>query len=220
MHEVSTGSIIPHAYVIQFGGRDSCCRPTPGVALPDQGVEYLPPVRITPAITTVTANVEERSCRSYISRRPAGRRNRCGTWDRTRIRDVVGRARRLVVARDLGARTDGSGFTGDDPAAEVTGDHRRGRPSGRVRGRCLERCGAQSLVDAALDSFGKLDAVINNAEIVRTADFLDILVEGLSGSGCVLLGMLRLCRAAWPHLVASELGRTDNTVSAAMFVIQ
>lgn len=38
--------------------------------------------------------------------------------------------------------------------------------------------GAQSLVDAALDSFGKLDAVINNAEIVRTDDFLDVPVEG------------------------------------------
>ncbi|MBT2274647.1 hypothetical protein J7E69_24850 [Rhodococcus enclensis] len=38
--------------------------------------------------------------------------------------------------------------------------------------------GAQSLVDAALDSFGKVDAVINNTEIVRTADFLDVPVEG------------------------------------------
>ena len=64
---------------------------------------------------------------------------------------------------------------------------------------------ARSFVDAALARFGRLDIVVNNAGATPRGDFLafdDAAWE--EGFALKFFGAVRLCRAAWPHLVAAQ----------------
>lgn len=123
-----------------------------------------------------------------------------------------------VVVGDLGARTDGSGVEGDDPAAAVVAEITDG---GGEAVACTADVsteeGARALVDAAVSSFGKLSAVVNNAGIVRTAPFREVPDEEYQRHLDVhYFGAMRLCRAAWPYLLEAEAPRVVNTISQAM----
>ncbi|MEU5844529.1 SDR family NAD(P)-dependent oxidoreductase [Rhodococcus sp. NPDC047139] len=123
-----------------------------------------------------------------------------------------------VVVGDLGATIDGSGVDGDDPATEVVAaiTAAGGRAVACAADVATEE-GANALVDIALAEFGRLDAVINNAGIVRTAPFDEVPYEEYQRHLDVhYFGALRLCRAAWPHLLKSPAGRVVNTISQAM----
>ncbi|MFE1396966.1 SDR family NAD(P)-dependent oxidoreductase [Nocardiopsis dassonvillei] len=130
---------------------------------------------------------------------------------------LASRGARVVVA-DLGARTDGSGIDGDDPAGAVVDEIRAaGGTAEASRADISTQEGAESVVARAVDAFGGLDAVINNAGIVRTAPFDQVPPEEYQRHLDVhYFGTLHLVRAAWPHLIASGTGRVLNTISAAM----
>lgn len=123
-----------------------------------------------------------------------------------------------VVVGDLGAAIDGSGVDGDDPAREVVDAiTAAGGKAVACSADISTEEGAVAIVDAALSAFGQLDAVINNAGIVRTAPFDEIPDEEYQRHLDVhYFGALRVCRAAWPHLVKSPAGRVVNTISQAM----
>ena len=72
-----------------------------------------------------------------------------------------------VVVNDLGGSVDGSG--GDDTRRPVgvRRDHRRRRRGGRQLRRRVDWEGAQRLVNQAIETFGDLHVVINNAGILR-----------------------------------------------------
>jgi len=138
----------------------------------------------------------------------------------------IGRAYALLLAArgaevavaDLGARTDGSGVDGDDPAADVVKEiTAAGGAAIAIRADVSTEAGAQAIIDESVAAFGGLDAVINNAGIVRTAPFAEVPREEYQRHLDVhYFGTLWMCRAAWPHLVASGSGRIVNTVSGAM----
>ncbi len=75
---------------------------------------------------------------------------------------------------------------------------------------------AAGMVQTALDAFGRLDIVINNAGVVRQA-----LVPDLSDEFCRamtdthMLGTMNVTRAAWPHMAAQGYGRIVNVSSGA-----
>ncbi|MEV3964204.1 SDR family NAD(P)-dependent oxidoreductase [Nocardia sp. NPDC050193] len=123
-----------------------------------------------------------------------------------------------VVVGDLGARTDGSGVEGDDPAVEVVAEiTAAGGEAVACNADVATEEGARALVDTALSAFGKLTAVVNNAGIVRTAPFDEVPDEEYQRHLDVhYFGALRLCRAAWPHLQRADAPRVVNTVSGAM----
>ena len=78
--------------------------------------------------------------------------------------------------------------------------------------------GAQALVDAAIEQFGRLDIVINNAGIVRWAGFPDADADNLERHLAVhVAGSFNTTRAAWPHMVAQGYGRVVMTTSTGMF---
>ncbi|QFU92515.1 SDR family NAD(P)-dependent oxidoreductase [Amycolatopsis sp. YIM 10] len=123
-----------------------------------------------------------------------------------------------VVVSDLGARVDGSDVDGDDPAGSVVEEIRAaGGTAVASRADVSTETGAAAVIDAAISEFGRLDAVVNNAGIVRTAHFDQIsTAEYQRYLDVHFFGSLHVCRAAWPHLVESGAGRVVNTVSAAM----
>lgn len=123
-----------------------------------------------------------------------------------------------VVVGDLGARTDGSGLEGDSPADAVVAEiEAAGGRAVACAADVSTEDGAQALVEAALANFGRLDGVVNNAGIIRTAAFTDVPDEEYQRHLDVhYFGSLRLCRAAWPHLQKSGSGRIVNTISQAM----
>jgi NAD(P)-dependent dehydrogenase (short-subunit alcohol dehydrogenase family) len=57
------------------------------------------------------------------------------------------------------------------------------------------------LVDAALNAFGSIDTVVNNAGATKRGEFEDLTdEEWMDGFALKFFGSVRLTRAAWPHL--------------------
>jgi NAD(P)-dependent dehydrogenase (short-subunit alcohol dehydrogenase family) len=78
--------------------------------------------------------------------------------------------------------------------------------------------GAQALVDAAVDQFGRVDILINNAGIIRWASFPDADEDNLARHLAVhLTGSFNTTRAAWPHMVEQGYGRIVMTTSSGIF---
>jgi NAD(P)-dependent dehydrogenase (short-subunit alcohol dehydrogenase family) len=78
--------------------------------------------------------------------------------------------------------------------------------------------GAQALVDSAVEHFGRIDILINNAGIVRWAGFPELDQEILRQHIAVHVGgSFNTTRAAWPHMVEQGYGRIVMTTSTGMF---
>jgi NAD(P)-dependent dehydrogenase (short-subunit alcohol dehydrogenase family) len=76
--------------------------------------------------------------------------------------------------------------------------------------------GARRLVAAALEHFGRIDAVINNAGIMRNARFGECTEEDLDAViDTHLRGSLNVTQAAWPHMKAQKYGRVVFTSSSS-----
>jgi NAD(P)-dependent dehydrogenase (short-subunit alcohol dehydrogenase family) len=62
-----------------------------------------------------------------------------------------------------------------------------------------------AFVAAALQQFGRVDLVVNNAGATRRGDFLSLTErDWADGFALKFFGAVRLIRAAWPHLVATH----------------
>ena len=77
------------------------------------------------------------------------------------------------------------------------------------------RAGAQTLIDAAVEKFGRIDALINNAGIIRWAGPPDVDEENLRAHLDVhLVWSFNTALAAWPHMVEQGYGRIVLTTCA------
>jgi NAD(P)-dependent dehydrogenase (short-subunit alcohol dehydrogenase family) len=64
---------------------------------------------------------------------------------------------------------------------------------------------AQRFVDVAIAKFGRIDLVVNNAGATKRGDFLTLTDDDWhAGYELKFHGAVRLCRAAWPHLVKTR----------------
>jgi NAD(P)-dependent dehydrogenase (short-subunit alcohol dehydrogenase family) len=120
-----------------------------------------------------------------------------------------------VVVNDPGVSLRGEG--GDQgPASTVAADIRsRGGKAVANFESVATESGAAAVVAQALDSFGRIDIVVNNAGIfMPERDFLDTTSESFLGVWQVhVMGSINVTRAAWPHLLAQSFGRVINTTS-------
>ena len=128
-----------------------------------------------------------------------------------------------VVVNDLGGSITGAGsMTGgdsdEDPASVVVAAiAAAGGEAIADTNDVASAEGAEALIETAIRAFGRLDALVNNAGIVRWATFPDVEEEVLTRHLEVHLGGSFLtARAAWPHLVQSGAGRIVMTTSAGM----
>lgn len=77
--------------------------------------------------------------------------------------------------------------------------------------------GAEAIIDTALDAFGSVDILINNAGICRVVSFEEMTPADFRQSIEVnLMGTVWTCRAAWKHMKRRGYGRIVNTSSGSM----
>lgn len=122
-----------------------------------------------------------------------------------------------VVVNDLGGDTDGN-VPSEGPAQRVAAEIEAAGGTALANSDSIaDPKGVASLVEQTIERFGRIDAVVNNAGIYRLGGFEDLAPEVFHDFIDVhYFGTLLLCKAAWPHLIASGTGRIVNTVSAAM----
>ncbi len=78
--------------------------------------------------------------------------------------------------------------------------------------------GAEALIGTAVEHFGRLDVLVNNAGIMRWAGFPEVDADDLERHLAVHVGgSFNTTRAAWPHLVDQGYGRIVMTTSAGFF---
>ena len=122
-----------------------------------------------------------------------------------------------VVVADYGVGIDGAGSS-RAPADEVVGEIKQaGGEAVACYASVADEHGAASIIDTAIDAFGRIDAVINNAGIHHPGAFDELSIEQFRAMFDVhFFGTLFVTRAAWPHFVKARYGRVVNTVSEAM----
>jgi len=119
-----------------------------------------------------------------------------------------------VVVNDLGVAMDGSGGEAGPArrAAEAIGTAGGSAVADSSDISTVE--GATRLVELALETFGRLDVLINNAGIYNTDDFPDVDLADLRRQLDVhVIGSFLTVQACWPHMVTSGYGRIVLTTS-------
>jgi NAD(P)-dependent dehydrogenase (short-subunit alcohol dehydrogenase family) len=77
--------------------------------------------------------------------------------------------------------------------------------------------GALAVVETAVEQFGRVDVVVNNAGIVRWGSMPDVEPGDVGAHLAVhTLGSFHTARAAWPHMVEREYGRIVMTTSTGV----
>lgn len=129
---------------------------------------------------------------------------------------LAARGARVVVA-DNGVSLDGSGAS-SAPADAVVGEiTEAGGQAVACHSSVADEPGADRVVAVAVDTFGRVDAVVNNAGIHDPGLFEQLSVAQFRTMLDVhFFGTLFVTRAAWPHFVRARYGRVVNTVSEAM----
>ncbi|GAA4025223.1 SDR family NAD(P)-dependent oxidoreductase [Streptomyces plumbiresistens] len=121
-----------------------------------------------------------------------------------------------VVVNDIGGTTAGSGR---DEGAAATVVHEIEASSGEALADTHDAStveGAQALIARTIDRYGRVDAVIANAGILRDQAFHNISDEDFFAVvGVHLGGTMRVFHAAYPHMRERGYGRLVATTSAA-----
>ena len=121
-----------------------------------------------------------------------------------------------VVVNDLGGGTDGTGADAG-PAAQVVGEIEAlgGRACANT-GSVASRTAAEQMVAQAVDTFGRVDIVVNNAGILRDVIFHKMSEDDWDAVVAVhLKGAFNVARAAAPHLRRQEFGRMIHMTSTS-----
>jgi NAD(P)-dependent dehydrogenase (short-subunit alcohol dehydrogenase family) len=126
----------------------------------------------------------------------------------------LGKRGAMVVVNDLGASLDGSGNS--TSAADMVVDEikKAGGKAAANYDSVATMQGAENMVKTAVDNFGRLDIVVNNAGIVRDKGFAKMLEEDWDAVQSVhLKGSFNVTRAAWPVMKSNNFGRVIFTSS-------
>lgn len=135
----------------------------------------------------------------------------------------IGRAHALELARrgarivvnDPGGGVDGGAGNEDNPAAAVVAEIvAAGGTAVANRDSVATPAGGAAMVAQAIDEFGRLDIVVNNAGILRDSSFGKLTPADLDPVIDVhLRGAFHVLVPAWAHMKAAGHGRIVNTTS-------
>ncbi len=123
-----------------------------------------------------------------------------------------------VVVNDVGAAMDGTG-TSDAPATIVAAEINAAGGAAIADTHSVgEQQGAAAAVQAAIDAFGRIDIVINNAGYGWSCPFAQYPADQFRRLVDVsFMGAVWVSQAAWPHMHAARYGRIVNTSSASVY---
>jgi NAD(P)-dependent dehydrogenase (short-subunit alcohol dehydrogenase family) len=123
-----------------------------------------------------------------------------------------------VVVNDLGGSMEGAGADPQVASTVAAAIVAAGGAAVADHSDVATPAGAQALIDAAVEQFGRLDILINNAGIIRWAGFPDADPANLASHLAVhVAGSFNTARAAWPHMVEQGYGRMVMTTSTGVF---
>jgi len=117
-----------------------------------------------------------------------------------------------VVVNDLPATG------GDEPPAEQAAEQirREGGDAMAFNDSVATEDGAQSLVEAAMTRYGRIDTLVNNAGVLRDKTIANMTMELLSPVLDVnLTAAFHTIKAVWPFMKEQGSGRIINTTSAS-----
>lgn len=121
-----------------------------------------------------------------------------------------------VLVNDLGGAVDGSGAS-SAAAQAVVDEIRRAGGEALANGASVTDFDAvQAMVQQAVDAWGRVDIVVNNAGILRDKTFAKMDVADFRLVLDVhLMGAVHVTKAAWPHMAAARYGRVVMTTSSS-----
>jgi NAD(P)-dependent dehydrogenase (short-subunit alcohol dehydrogenase family) len=121
-----------------------------------------------------------------------------------------------VVVCDVGSATDGQGGA-EEIARQVVDEIQRASGNAVAATASVATAeGGAEIVQTALDTFGRIDIVVNNAGILRDRSFANLSDDDISAVLAVHLhGAFNVTRPAWPHMKAQGYGRVLNTTSSS-----
>ncbi len=119
-----------------------------------------------------------------------------------------------VVVNDLGGAMDGTG--GSSAAAEAVVEEIKAAGGEAIAngGSVSDRQGAQSIVADAMEKWGRVDVLINNAGILRDKSFAKMELDDFQIVVDVhLMGAVNVTRGVWPIMREQNYGRIVMTTS-------
>jgi NAD(P)-dependent dehydrogenase (short-subunit alcohol dehydrogenase family) len=121
-----------------------------------------------------------------------------------------------VVVNDLGGAVDGTGGSASAAEQVVAEIRAAGGEAIANTDSVATPDGGAAIVECALDTFGRVDIVVNNAGILRDAAFKNVTPALLDAVIDVhLKGAFNVLRTAWPRLREQNYGRVVNTSSGS-----
>ena len=120
-----------------------------------------------------------------------------------------------VVVNDVGASVDG---TGSSSAAQAVVDEITAAGGAAVANTDSVSTpeSGRAIVATAVDTFGRIDVLVNNAGILRDAAFKNMTAEQVDAVIAVhLRGAFYVTGAAWPHMREQGYGRIVMTTSGS-----
>lgn len=129
---------------------------------------------------------------------------------------LLARGGARVVVNDLGGSRDGSGVgtaMADDVVAEIRAAGGQAAPN---YDSVADAAGAESVVRTAINEFGAVHGVVNNAGILRDVAFHKMSADDWEAVLRVhLFGTFHVTRAAWPHFREQAHGRVVVATSTS-----
>ena len=119
-----------------------------------------------------------------------------------------------VLINDLGGAIDGSGGSSAAAEAVVAEINAAGGEAIANGGSVSDRTGAKSMVEDAMNAWGRVDILINNAGILRDKSFSKIELDDFQMVMDVhLMGAVNCSHAVWPIMREQNYGRILMTTS-------
>jgi len=120
-----------------------------------------------------------------------------------------------VVVNDLGGARDGSGSSGDSAGAVVEEIKSAGGEAIANGANVADFAQVEAMVAEALDKWGRIDVLVNNAGILRDKTFAKMELANFQMVIDVhLIGSVNCSKAVWEHMRERQYGRIIMTTSS------
>jgi len=120
------------------------------------------------------------------------------------------------VVNDLGGARDGSGGSVSAAQAVVAEIEAAGGVALANGASVTDFAAVQTMVQHAVDAWGRVDILVNNAGILRDKSFAKMELDDFRMVMDVhLMGAVHCTKAVWPHMAAQKYGRILMTTSSS-----